>query len=96
MTERTKRVVIQQTQGVRLRIMVEVLRCDVTRRWYVRWLSDEAIPLDKSRAIAVAMGVATCKALAGWGIDSELVVRRVNGTVGERRTYGRDPRRSKG
>lgn len=96
MTERIKRVVIQRTQGVTLRVTVEVLRCELTRRWFVRWLSNEAIPLDKSRAIAVAMGVATCKALAGWGIDSELVIRRVNGTIGERRTYGRDPRRSRG
>lgn len=93
---KTERVVIQRTTGVTLRVTVEVLRCDLTRRWFVRWLSDEAIPLDKSRAIAVAMGVATCKALAGWGIDSELIIRRVNGTVGERRTYGRDPRRVRG
>lgn len=97
MTERTKRVVIQQTQGVTLRVTVEVCRCDITRKWFVRWLDREAqSSLDGTRAHAVLRAREVCGAMTDLGIDSELIIRRVNGTIGERRTYGRDPRRSRG
>lgn len=96
MTERSKRVVIQQTQGVRLRIMVEVLRCEVTRKWFVRWLDKEAFRNDGTRRDAILRAREVCGAMTDLGIDSELIIRRVNGTIGERRTYGRDPRRSRG
>lgn len=89
-----KRVVIQQTTGATLRVTVEVLR--EADGWHVRWLNSRVSPFStRAEAVRHARYVAGC-AMYELGIDSELIIRRVNGTVGERRTYGRDPRRVRG
>lgn len=89
-----RKVVIQQTQGVTLRVTVEVFRCELTRGWVVRWLDQEHAACNRPDALARAREF--CGSMLELGITSELIILRVNGTIGERRTYGDDPKESKG
>lgn len=91
-----RRIVIQQTQGVTLRVTVEVRPVDVCDQhaWAVAWLDKFRVYPTRKRAVDAGSLLVT--RLLVCGITSELVIRRVNGTVGERRTYGDDPERSRG
>jgi hypothetical protein len=92
-SKRPQQVTIQRTTGVTLRVTVEVRRA-VAGMWEVRWL--HVVALSATRATAVARAIEVCGAMHSVGIHSEIIIRRVNGTIGERRTYGDDPRRSRG
>lgn len=91
-----RRIVIQQTTGVTLRVTVEVFRCEALGTWHARWLDREASPEWGKRADAIDRAREVCNTMHAVGITSELIIRRVDGTIGERRTYGQDPAKSKG
>ena len=49
-----------------------------------------------TKCAAVPYYAAKCRAIRAAGGLAQLVICRRNGTVQEERTYGRDPRRSRG
>lgn len=48
------------------------------------------------KATAVTTAVRGCRRMLKDGIYSELTIKRRDGTIQDKRTYGRDPRRTEG
>lgn len=90
----TKKIIIQETEHIQLRICVAVRYDQSDQVWSVRWLDRGSNHLTKSGAIAAARE--QCKALMASGVLSELVLYTKAGRIQDRRTYGADPRRSAG
>lgn len=65
------------------------------RVWNV-YLGRDRITSWTNRADAVSNAASMANEYKQMGINIELFVYKLNGQIGERRTYGNDPKRSKG
>lgn len=89
-----RRLTIRATADVKLRIMVQVSKHCADKVWLVQYLDRSHAHERRSDAVLAAKMI--CEAWLDQGIFSELVVKRRNGTVGETRTYGGDPKETRG
>lgn len=81
--------------NVRLRVAVSVRWDAAENRWAVRWLDQRSHGhAVKSTAVAAARSI--CKQLLALGVLSELSIFTTRGTIQDKRTYGDDPRRTRG
>lgn len=65
------------------------------RRWVIRGPAAGFMPF-RTKAAAVDVGVEHCRFLLDLNLRSQLVIHRRDGTIESERTYGADPKRTKG